>query len=81
MSVQMEQPIPTYEKYSYASTVLEGLGLVASILPIEIYRNGPRHVYVGVADTSSLSAIKPDLRSINCMLYICGIQHVVCLLM
>ncbi len=62
MSVQMAQPIPTYEKYSYSSTVLEGLGLEASILPIEIYRNGPRHVYVGVPDTASLSAIKPDLR-------------------
>ena len=62
VSAEMEQPIPTWEEYESADILLKGLGLTASTLPIEIYRNGPRHVFVGLPDVPSLSAIRPDLR-------------------
>jgi trans-2,3-dihydro-3-hydroxyanthranilate isomerase len=59
---QMEQPIPTWETYECSDIVLQGLGLESSILPIEIYRNGPRHVFVGLPSVSALSSIHPDLK-------------------
>ncbi|AOJ64616.1 2,3-dihydro-3-hydroxyanthranilate isomerase (plasmid) [Burkholderia ubonensis] len=61
-SATMQQPIPTWEPYEHAQTLLEGLGLASSTLPVELYRNGPRHVFVGLPDIDALSAVKPDLR-------------------
>lgn len=59
---QMEQPIPVWETYEYSDIVLRGLGLDSSILPIEVYRNGPRHVFVGLPSVAALSSIQPDLK-------------------
>jgi len=61
-SVMMEQPIPTWSSYELEELMLEGLGLRSSTLPVEIYRNGPRHVFVGLPSLADLSAVKPDLR-------------------
>ena len=61
-AVSMEQPIPTWSVYELSDLLLEGLGLTGSTLPIEVYRNGPRHVFVGLPDIAQLSALKPDLR-------------------
>jgi trans-2,3-dihydro-3-hydroxyanthranilate isomerase len=61
-SATMRQPIPTVEPYEHAATLLEGLGIASSTLPVELYRNGPRHVFVGLPDVAALSALKPDLR-------------------
>ncbi|SDI30159.1 PhzF family phenazine biosynthesis protein [Paraburkholderia phenazinium] len=60
--VTMEQPIPTWSHYELEHVLLEGLGLRASTLPVEVYRNGPRHVFVGLPSIADLSAVKPDLR-------------------
>ncbi len=61
VSAQMEQPIPTYQKYDQAELLLKGLSLNTSTLPIEIYYNGPRHVFVGLPSIAALSQLKPDL--------------------
>ncbi|MFZ6746199.1 PhzF family phenazine biosynthesis protein [Undibacterium sp. JH2W] len=61
-SVTMEQPIPTWSAYELEEVLLAGLGLGSSTLPVEIYRNGPRHVFVGLPGIAELSAVKPDLR-------------------
>lgn len=62
VSVQMEQPLPSWSAYEYAPKVLEALSLKRSELPVEMYVNGPRHVFVGLKDVASLQALKPDLR-------------------
>jgi trans-2,3-dihydro-3-hydroxyanthranilate isomerase len=59
---QMNQPIPVWRTYEHSSALLRGLGLESSTLPVEIYRNGPRHVLVGVDGVPALSALTPDLR-------------------
>ncbi|WP_416424177.1 PhzF family phenazine biosynthesis protein [Pseudomonas sp. App30] len=61
-AVQMDQPVPTWSAYEHADVVLEALGLERSTLPVEMYVNGPRHVFVGLKDVASLAALKPDLR-------------------
>ncbi|MFI6704149.1 PhzF family phenazine biosynthesis protein [Streptomyces sp. NPDC050509] len=60
-TVRMRQPIPTWEPYEYADELLAALGLESSTLPVEAYRNGPRHVFVGLPDVAALSAVRPDL--------------------
>jgi len=58
---RMRQPIPVWGAYSRTPELLSALGLASSVLPVEEYRNGPRHVFVGLPDIPSLSAVRPDL--------------------
>ncbi|MFE4535242.1 PhzF family phenazine biosynthesis protein [Streptomyces scopuliridis] len=60
----MWQPVPTWEPYDRADELLTGLDLVASgsTLPVEVYRNGPRHVFVGLGSVAALSDVEPDQR-------------------
>jgi trans-2,3-dihydro-3-hydroxyanthranilate isomerase len=60
-SASMVQPTPTWEPYDRADELLAALDLKTSTLPVEIYRNGPRHVFVGLPDVPALSAVRPDL--------------------
>jgi trans-2,3-dihydro-3-hydroxyanthranilate isomerase len=57
----MTQPLPTVAPFADAGALLSALGLEGSTLPIEVYDNGIRHVYVGVATPAELAACKPDL--------------------
>ena len=61
-AARMWQPVPTWEPYDRAEELLAGLGLAGSTLPVEVYRNGPRHVFVGLPDVAALSAVEPDQR-------------------
>jgi len=61
VSGQMEQPIPTWEPYEHAGRLLAAVGVAASGLPVEAYRNGPRHVYVALPDEVAVAALRPDL--------------------
>lgn len=58
---RMLQPIPSWGPYERADHLLAALGLDASTVPVEVYRNGPRHVFVGLPDVAALSALRPDL--------------------
>ena len=60
-SGRMTQPIPTWEPYEHASDVLAALGGVASVLPVEAYRNGPEHVYVALDSEEAVAGLRPDL--------------------
>ena len=64
VSARMRQPVPTWEPYPEAGHLLEALGIASSTLPVEVYRNGPRHVFVGLPDVLALSAVRPDLRAL-----------------
>ena len=37
------------------------LGVKASGLPVEIYRNGPEHVYVALGSEADVAALRPDM--------------------
>jgi trans-2,3-dihydro-3-hydroxyanthranilate isomerase len=64
VSANMNQPVPEWEPYPQTGHLLAALGVEASTLPVEVYRNGPRHVYVGLPTVSALSALRPDLRAL-----------------
>ncbi|MGW0877367.1 PhzF family phenazine biosynthesis protein [Streptomyces sp. NPDC002740] len=62
---RMRQPIPTWEPFERAGELLGALGVDKSTLPVDIYRNGPRHVFVGLESAAALSALRPDHRALS----------------
>jgi trans-2,3-dihydro-3-hydroxyanthranilate isomerase len=64
LAARMRQPVPTWAPYDQTEHLLAALGVADSTLPVEVYRNGPRHVYVGLPDVAALSAVRPDQRAL-----------------
>lgn len=64
VAARMRQPVPRWEPFDRADELLEALGVSASTLPVEIYRNGPRHVLVGFESIEALSKLDPDHRAL-----------------
>ncbi len=63
--IRMGQPIPVWEPYEKTAELLDALGLAESTLPVEVYRNGPRHVLVGLDSIEALAALRPDHRALS----------------
>ena len=61
----MGQPLPSWEDFEAPGELLAALGLEASGLPVEVYCNGPRHVYVEVATREALAALEPDIGAVG----------------
>jgi len=61
---RMEQPVPVAERYEHAAKLLAALGVRQSGLPVEAYRNGPRHVYVELASEAEVAGLRPDQRAL-----------------
>ena len=64
VAVQMGQPVPTWAEFDRADELLAALGAPAPELPVEIYSNGPRHVFVGLESVAALSRVSPDHRAL-----------------
>jgi trans-2,3-dihydro-3-hydroxyanthranilate isomerase len=60
----MRQPVPVWEPFDRTDELLTALGVDAAVLPVEIYRNGPRHVLVGLESVEALSKLSPDHRAL-----------------
>ena len=60
----MEQPLPTVEAYD-ESQLLPALGLDRSELPVEVYDNGVRHVFVALASEREVAGLRPDYAALD----------------
>lgn len=58
---RMRQPIPPWEPYAEQAQLLSALGVERSLLPIELYRIGPTHVYVRLESEDAVAALRPDM--------------------
>lgn len=58
---RMQQPIPTWEPFGEAEALLSAVGVSSSRLPVELYRNGPQHVYIELEDEQAVAALRPDM--------------------
>jgi trans-2,3-dihydro-3-hydroxyanthranilate isomerase len=60
---RMRQPIPTWEVVDEPTreSVFAALGVEGSELPVEVYDNGIRHLYVALASGDAVAALRPDL--------------------
>ena len=59
----MEQPLPSIEPFDRSDELLAALG-VESELPLELYDNGIRHVYVALGSRDEVAALRPDLQRV-----------------
>jgi trans-2,3-dihydro-3-hydroxyanthranilate isomerase len=71
---RMEQPLPTVRLYENEDQVLEALGLEKSELPVEVYDNGIKHVYVGLASEDDVAALRPDLNRLAKLAGVVGVN-------
>jgi trans-2,3-dihydro-3-hydroxyanthranilate isomerase len=58
---RMQQPIPSIEPYGEADELLAALGVAESRLPVELYDNGMRHVYVCLGSEDEVAGLEPQL--------------------
>jgi trans-2,3-dihydro-3-hydroxyanthranilate isomerase len=56
----MRQPLPSWEPFARERELLDAVGVESSGLPVELYDNGPRHVFVELPDERAVAALRPD---------------------
>ena len=61
---RMTQPVPSVAPFERAGELCAALGVGSSTLPVEVYDNGIRHVYVGLGSEAEVAALAPDWRSL-----------------
>ena len=61
----MRQPVPSWTGFEREAELLRALGVDRSGLPVEVYDNGPRHVYVELPDVATLSEARPDMQALE----------------
>jgi trans-2,3-dihydro-3-hydroxyanthranilate isomerase len=71
---RMEQPLPTIEPYSDQEPLFDALGVEGSELPVELYDNGLRHVYVALASEDAVAGLRPDLGRLGELPAVLGIN-------
>jgi trans-2,3-dihydro-3-hydroxyanthranilate isomerase len=71
---RMTQPVPTWEAYEPADAVLRAVGVERSELPVELYDNGARHVYVGLGSEEEVAGLRPDLSALLDLPAVLGIN-------
>ena len=57
---RMTQPVPAFAPFERADELCAALGVGGSSLPVEVYDNGVRHVYVALDSEAEVAALAPD---------------------
>jgi len=60
----MTQPVALFEPFESADELLAALGVTSSGLPVELYRQGPGHVYVELGSPEEVAALQPDMAAV-----------------
>jgi len=71
---RMTQPIPTVEPYDRTDELLAALGVPQSRLPVELYDNGMRHVYVCLGSEEEVAGLEPELGRLGKLDAVLGIN-------
>jgi trans-2,3-dihydro-3-hydroxyanthranilate isomerase len=61
---RMSQPLPAIEPFAESEALLRALDVPASGLPVELYDNGIRHVYVELGSEQEVAALEPDRQAL-----------------
>jgi trans-2,3-dihydro-3-hydroxyanthranilate isomerase len=59
---RMTQPLPSIEPFEGVEEVLAAVGAEQAELPVELYDNGIRHVYVALGSEEQVASLRPDLQ-------------------
>jgi len=60
----MQQPIPPFEPFAQAGAV-EGLLGIRSVLPVELYHQGPGFAYFALESEAAVAALSPDFGALG----------------
>ena len=71
---RMEQPLPSVEPYADEPGLLAALGVERSELPVELYDNGMRHVFVALASEDAVAAMRPNLHALSGLPPVLGVN-------
>jgi trans-2,3-dihydro-3-hydroxyanthranilate isomerase len=71
---RMEQPIPSIEAFPDEAALLAGLGVERSELPVELYDNGLRNVYVTLRSEEDVAGLRPDLARLASLGEVLGVN-------
>ncbi len=58
----MTQPLPRCGPYPAATELFAALGVAGSGLPVDLYDNGPHHVFVELGSPEDVTGLRPDMR-------------------
>jgi len=61
---RMEQPAPSVIAYDDPARLFGILGIEGSVVPVELYDNGARHVFVALGSKEQLAALRPDTAAV-----------------
>jgi trans-2,3-dihydro-3-hydroxyanthranilate isomerase len=61
----MVQPIPTIAEFPNPERLVHTLGVTGTRVPVAIYDNGIRHVFVVVDTPAQVAALRPDLTALS----------------
>ena len=70
----MSQPLPSAAPFQAVEPLLAALGLTQSVLPVEVYDNGVRHVYVTLPDEEAVARLQPDIGALARVAGECGVN-------
>jgi trans-2,3-dihydro-3-hydroxyanthranilate isomerase len=73
---RMNQPIPAIEPFPEETQLLEALGVERSELPVELYDNGMRHVYVTLGSPEEVAALRPDFGRLSELPPVLGVNTI-----
>jgi trans-2,3-dihydro-3-hydroxyanthranilate isomerase len=68
---RMRQPIPTWRAFEREAELLRALGARRTALPLELYSNGPHHVYVELDSEQEVAGLSPDMSALGALGEIC----------
>jgi trans-2,3-dihydro-3-hydroxyanthranilate isomerase len=57
---RMTQPIPVWELFDRADEILAAIGVERAELPVTLYDNGIRHVYIVLESEEAVAALRPN---------------------
>ena len=60
----MVQPVPRVEAVADPAPLLRALGVERAALPVELYDNGPRHLFVALESEAEVAALQPDMQAL-----------------
>jgi trans-2,3-dihydro-3-hydroxyanthranilate isomerase len=62
---RMQQRFAPPEPYDRERELLDALGVAQVRLPVEVYRNGPSHVFVALRSEDEVTALRPDAAALQ----------------
>lgn len=69
---RMQQPVPTAAPFPQTDQLVTALGGLQSRLPVEVYDNGVRHVFVALQNDDAVARVRPDLTALSHLGTICA---------